>query len=196
MRFSLLFFVLFIGFRAIAQEAWYWNISLGYGRGTHEDLRASLDFVLPNRLTLSAGSQHLEQTAPQLPSDYKTGLCVWDNCTPQLKMNTFGALAGRAIALSPAFRLNLRGGLAVNSLEEPVNFRPAPPDPYNLASNYEYDKKHYVNAGLLIEPRVEFLVSHTWGVALGGFAHINKTNPAFGIFLDALGGWRLRARRE
>ena len=179
-----------------AQQPWYWNVSLGYGRGTHEDFRLSVDFVLPNRLTLSGMTGHLERTAPQKPADYRQGLCVWDNCEPRLQMNAYGILGGRAIALRPFLRLNLRGGLAVNTLEEPIHFQPNPPDPCNLASNYRYDKKHTVNAGFVVEPRLELMAAHTLGIALGGFAHINKTNPAFGVFLDLLGGWRLRNRQK
>ncbi len=178
-----------------AQRAMYWDLSIGYGRGTHENFRLGIDFILPGGLSLGAAEERLERRAPNVPADYQVGLCVWDNCMPKRITNAYGILVGRAIPLSPSFRLNLRGGLALNAVEEPVNFTPLPPDPLNLASNYRYDKKHYFNAGLLIEPRVEFLPAHTWGLAFGGFAHFNKTHAAFGVFLDLLGGWRLRARR-
>ena len=175
-----------------AQGALFWDLSLGYGRGTHEDLRLSADFVLPSLLTLSGTTQHLERPAPQKPADYEQGLCVYDDCSPRIRMNVYSILVGQAIVKRPSWRYNLRGGVALNTLEEPVKFTPAPPGPYQLMPNYRYDKKRYVNAGVLFEPRIEFLSSRTLGFALGGFAHFNKTNSAFGVFLELLGSWQLR----
>lgn len=52
--------------------------------------------------------------------------------------------------------------------------------------------KQSTAAGLVLEPRLEFLPARTVGAALGGFAHINKANSGLWVFVELLGGWWLR----
>ena len=176
-----------------AQDAAYWHFSVGAGIGTHQDFRFSADFILPSQLSLCGSLQALQCSSPETPADYEEGLCIWDDCQPRIKTTTYGVLAGRVVGLSRFFRLNLRGGLAIHDTETPVNFRRIPPDPFHLSSNYQYDKKRSTNVGMLLEPRLEFLPSRAWGLGLGVFAHVNQTNPAFGVFLELFGGRYLRA---
>ena len=151
----------------------YWDFSLGYGRSTYHALRLSFDVVLPGQVTLGAFAQEHLADFSSLSPCYNFG-----GCDKSDEVTAFGIVGGYAFSLQDKLRLNLRAGLAAVRVDKTK--------PYNKIDQASV-------FGFVLEPRIEFLPSRIAGIAVGGYANINRSESLYGLSMDVLLG-RLRER--
>lgn len=166
----------------------FFNLSGGVGVGSHVNLRASTDFVLPGNFSMGLTLQSHQRTAPGRPYDCDMVLSD-DPGNPRESMVSVGGLLGYVrFDKFQKRRYHLRTGFVVNYHRQITNFRPANYSVDVWGPNYTYDSERSANFGVLIEPRVEFLNSQTIGLAVGLYANLNPVASSWGINLDFLIG--------
>lgn len=162
-RLLLLVFALFFLIPAGAKAQTHWDLNVGGGIGNYLSLRSSAGVVLPNKLTLSAFA-HLNADLLLLNVLENSG--AYD-------VVSFGPMAGYAIGLGPGSRLNLRGGIGINSIS-------------NVCSSCGSDTRTTV--GLILDPRFELMPGRLMGLGIGCYTNFSNAGTYFGISVDIMAG--------
>jgi len=156
-------FAFFLQFSAGIKAQTHWDVNVGAGVGNYISLRSSANIVLPNKLTLSAFA-HLNSDVI-LFNFLKNGSAY--------EVLSFGPMAGYAIELGPMSRLNLRGGIGINSIS-------------NVCFSCNSDT--HTTVGLVLDPRFELMPMGFLGLGLGAYANFTSAGTYLGISLDLLVG--------
>ena len=159
----LLAFSFFLLIPSGAKAQTRWDISVGGGIGNYLSLRSSAGVVLPNKLTLSAFA-HLNADLLLLNVLKNSG---------SYDVVSFGPMAGYAIGLGPGSRLNLRGGIGINSTS-------------NVCSTCNSDSRTTV--GLILDPRFELMPGRLMGLGIGCYTNFSNAGTYFGISVDIMAG--------
>lgn len=78
-------------------------------------------------------------------------------------------------------------GLGLVVLRSPVNYQPVD-DNALLEENYTYDFNRYSTLGIVIAPKIEFILSNSFGMAIAPGLHIKKDESIYGIGVNFMFG--------
>lgn len=141
----------------------HWDLNVGGGIGNYLSLRSSAGVVLPNKWTVSAFA-HLNADVLLLNVLKNSG---------SYDVVSFGPMVGYALELGPMSRLNLRGGLGINSIS-------------NVCTSCGSDTRTTV--GLVLDPRFELMPMKYLGLGVGSYVNFTSVGTYFGISIDLMAG--------
>jgi hypothetical protein len=141
----------------------HWDLNVGGGIGNYLSLRSSAGVVLPSRWTISAFA-HLNADVLLLNVLKNSG---------SYDVVSFGPMVGYALELGPMSRLNLRGGLDINSIS-------------NVCASCGSDTRTTV--GLVLDPRFELMPMRYLGLGVGSYVNFTSVGTYFGISIDLMAG--------
>lgn len=162
-RLRFLVFALFLVFPAGIRAQTHWDVDVGAGIGNYLSLRSSANVVLPNKWTLSAFA-HLNSDVLLLNFLKNSG--AYD-------VVSFGPMVGYSFKLGPMSRLNLRGGIGINSISD-------------VCTSCNSDTRTTV--GLVLDPRFALMPMGGLGLGVGTYANFTSVGTYIGISLDIMVG--------
>jgi hypothetical protein len=186
-RYSLLILIVFSSLTAAFSQDNFVEriyISSEFQLGTHFGLNGNFVYRLNNQYSLQAGVLLVHKRAAQRPDDYLSGLFE------HLTLGSTGAFdsltsyylqLGRYIPLgrSDKIRLNLSAGLALTTINTSVNF--VRRDTFLFSTNYTWDNVDSNTMSIILNPRVEFLLTEYFGLQVSPLAVINNQSSYYGL---------------
>jgi len=182
----LVFLICWVPLLSAQDSDGYFMFTGGGGFGSHGMGMSSLDFISTSDFFFSAGYLGQIKKSPNVPSNYRSGLIVFDfgGGIPRQMTNMFALSFGKVFSSpSPRCRYVLSGGIGLGRFKEPVNFFPVNSGFFDLGSNYTYSYEKTTVVGLLLTPRIEFPLARWFGLSVGALANINIQDSGFALSL-------------
>jgi hypothetical protein len=156
-------------------------------------------YVFPSKYFVQVGYQFSVSNSEERPVDYQIGaldLFAFGIFVAKDTYNIFHASFGKIIELNnhPKTRFNLLGGLGVSFGEFATNFE-FNGTVFGLDSNYSFDTENATTVFLLLQPKVEFCLSHRSGISVGPVVKISERETLYGFSVNYIFG-RLRNATE
>ncbi len=156
-------------------------------------------YIFPSNYVVQVGYQFSVSGAEERPTNYQAGaLDVFTLGLSAAKdtYNIFQASFGRILELKnhPKTRFNLLGGLGVSFGTKATNFK-FDGTAFGLDPNYSFDTKNATLLVVLLQPKVEFSLSHRNGISLGPVVKISERETLYGLSIHYIFG-RLRNPTE
>ena len=97
------------------------------------------------------------QDSKEVPSNYKSGLCILGKCVPYNRLESVALLAGWRVHVKTDNKVVflLKTGVGYNHFIIPENFKKCDTF-WGLGSNYNHDTAQIKNIGLIVSPEMAF----------------------------------------
>ena len=183
-------------FIAVAGVAQHNNLfvygEVGGGEGNFATTKIGINAIYKD---FAFGIGHYSQwaDAPDVPSDYNTGIHVFGSNKPQQTLSTYCFTAGKVFyTKSKNIRYVAKAGISWGNLELPDTYTKVS---YGfMESNYQVAYKDVAALGIVLNPTVEFSLTRHFGFSAGLWANVNTARSTFGvegnIIFGRLRNWR------
>ncbi len=174
-----------------ANDAMYVTAEFNMGNYFGGDL--NLNYVLNDKYTFKAGYTGNMRKAKSRPEDFTTGvvgILVWGANYPFDKYENFGVSAGRIIKMNQTgnIRMNLSFGVGYTIYTEPENWKKINDNFVSIKENYSYDHVKHHTVSLIVNPKIEFLLTKYFGLTVSPMLQVNKDRTYFGIGVGSMIG--------
>lgn len=161
--------------------------------GNYVGLDFGLNYVLNETYAFKLGFTGNIREPVSEPEDYLSGLVSvlsFGTTNPYDHFLTTRADFGRMINLNQkkTIRLNLAVGLGYTIIKEPINWQLRVFEGISFDSNYTFDYNSYGTLSLIINPKIEFPISHIFGFSISPMLQINKDRTYIGIGIGSIVG--------
>jgi hypothetical protein len=153
----------------------------------------NMNYVFKNKYSLKIGYSGHVQIAESTPEDYSVGVVNFlfggfgFINHPYDQMHNYKLNAGRIYKLNEkgSVRLNLSGGLGYTIIRRPENWMS---NPNALVENYTWNYKNHEVLSLIINPKLELILNHWYGLTLSPLIVLNTKSSYVGIGLGQMIG--------
>lgn len=183
-------------------HAIYLSGEMGGGNYFNTDL--NLNYVFKESFSLQVGLTGNFRKAVSQPDDYFGGLIKtvfsFGLSSPKDILETYHISAGKMINLnrSKTIRANLLFGVGYTTIEEPTNWQKVGGSIIEdmVKDNYTWDWEKRHGVSFIINPKIEFPLTHFWGLTVSPMVQINKDRTYFGIGVGSTLGLLKPKRRS
>lgn len=195
MKNSSLFFIFFLGFSFVANAQFfdknYIYGNVGISGGNYYGADVGINDIYKQKYIVHLGIYSLFTEAIEKPSDYSAGSGIFgsgdSNITDKYNMPHLTAGYVRKFNENSNFRLILQGGLGLQFREYATNFQDYENTGgfggfnFGTSPSHTYDFEKDVSLAIIINPRVEYTLSHVYGFAVSPLLIINNKKTFYGI---------------
>lgn len=177
----------------------YGNIGISGGNYFGSNVGANL--LVQEKTYLNVGVLPIQADASEKPDGYTAGSGIFGSGDSDIR-NRFTLIyltGGYAIKLGSKFRLVLPVGPAIQFRRYATNFTIHETTGtfggfnFGTSPSHDYEWKKDVTVAFIVNPRIEFLLSHIYGVGISPLLAINRHETFIGISVNNLIG-KIRQR--
>ncbi|MAZ73878.1 MAG: hypothetical protein CMC70_12110 [Flavobacteriaceae bacterium] len=152
-------------------------------------------YIFPSKYVVQVGYQFSVSSAKERPADYHAGaidLLTLGISSAKDTYNIFQVSFGKILELNkhPKTRFNLLGGLGVSFGTKATNFE-FDGTAFGLDPNYSFNTENATLLIVLVQPKIEFCLSHRNGISVGPVLKITERETLYGFSVNYIFG-RLR----
>ncbi|MGJ8684742.1 MAG: hypothetical protein ACSHWW_08965 [Nonlabens sp.] len=149
--------------------------------GNYIGINMDFNYVFKNGYSVSLGTTTAAKETKNKPENYSEGFSILYLNTAADRFTNYYISAGKNFNINPKNTIRFRPsiGLGYTVLKSPTNFQPIE-DPAFLRENYTYDFDTYGTLGLNIEPKLEFLITRHFGMAIAPTVQFTKERILYG----------------
>jgi len=133
------------------------------------------------------------------PSDFASGFpnLGFGDEIPRTHINTFGLSFGKILnTKNNSVKFDLHGGILIGGMTTPCNFEPRGSTGwFDFGSNYTYQIKKDIIIGILINPKIDFIISKSFGLTSGICVNLNTSESTIECELGIIFG-RLKEHKK
>jgi len=161
----------------------YGYLEEGVGGGTHFSAKVGFGGVIKKVNNFSLSMYYLSRRSNNAPADYHPGLVFFGDGRPQTITELICPMYGKVFYMANSnSRFVVKGGLAIGSVINPVNFVPAHSTSWlYLGPNYIYSTNTDITAGIVLNPSIELPVCRVFGLSFGMYCVFTSKSSSIGL---------------
>lgn len=175
--------------------------NLGISGGNYFGSNVGANLILDEKIFINAGVLTLQVDATEKPDDYSAGSGIFGSGDSDItdRYTQPYLSGGYVMKLGSKFRLVLPVGLAIQFRRYATNFTIHETQgtfggySFGSSPSHDFEWKKDVSMAFIFNPRIEFLLSHIYGVGVSPLLVLNKHNTFVGLSVNNLIG-KIRQR--
>lgn len=200
-----LFILAFLFSQQIYGQFWENNYlygNIGITGGNYFGANVGANLIFNEKYFINVGILSLQTESNEKPNGYSAGSGILGSGDSDImdRYNTPFVTAGYVLKLSSKFRVIFDGGLGLQFRHYATDFKVHESNgtfggfDYGSSPSHDFEWKDDVSAAFIINPRLEFLLSHIYGVGISPLFILNKNETFIGIGIhNIIGSIRKRA---